>query len=608
LQKFRRKFHKYITEEELNGYIKNTVKIAKQIEKYSIITKTSPLPEFAGSREEAKAMLSRLCEAGREIKFVKEKFTNEHRIRLTYELQVINKLGMADYMLIVWDIAREARSRNIPFSTRGSVAGSLVAYLIGISWIDPIKFNTTFERFLTEDRLSLPDIDMDFSSSRRMELVEYLRTKYGADNIAHIVNFGIFHPKGAIKDVSKVYGISFTEVNNVTKSISDNITQWSEINNTKEVREFKEKYPIVWTVAENILELTRHRGVHASGVVLTPKNNIHWTPTAWSTIEDKETKDRVTEFDMYALEELGIIKLDFLGQTTLDVIQTALKNIVKFKDKELKTLDDLFKKVISDLADEKVFEQIRAGNLAGLFQMGTSRGMKDLVVAMQCKNIEDIIICITLYRSAILEVGAHTKYINRRFGREKISYIHPKMSKVLDSSEGIFLFQEQVMEMPQVLAGFTASESDNFRKGIKQKDSEKFEKWKVRFVTGCKAHSNIDEKTALKIWEEIHSWSSYGFNRCIDENTPIQLADGEKLIKDVLPGDIVKTYSTSEDKFYYDLVEKVYDNGYMDCVKITLEDGKEITCTLEHKFLCEDGKFRELKEVLEIGYSISVER
>lgn len=505
LMKFRRKYHKYMSQDKVLECMYNSIAITKQIKQFPIRTKKSALPKFSSN---SKKMLKDLCKAGGK-KLLKKRWNSKYDERLGYELGVINKLGMADYFLIVWDIAQEARRRNIPFNTRGSVAGSLVAYLIGISWIDPIYFGTNFERFLTEDRLSLPDIDMDFGKTRRMELVQYLREKYGKECVAHIVNFSKFKPRGAIKDVSRVYGESFSEVNKITKYIPDGTSEWSDIPDVKEVTDYLDKNEDVSEHAEALMGVIRHRGVHASGVILTPGDIFNWTPVAWSLIAEQDMKDKVTEFDMYALEDLNILKLDFLGQNTLDIIQHTLEII----DSDMKTFDDLMAVILKDLNNKEIYKYICTGQLIGTFQMGTSEGMRTLIQEVKPRNIFDIIICIALYRTAILTIGAHTKYINRRFGREEIEYLHPKMGDVLSETQGIMLYQEQTSSLAVHLAGFTPTESDHFRKGIKLKDKKKFEPWKKKFIVGCKKHSNIDKETAKKIWHEIEVWSGYGFNK-----------------------------------------------------------------------------------------------
>lgn len=504
LLKFRNKDHQYVTEKQVLKCISNSKKIAESIKKFPIRTKKSALPKIS---DNSKKDLKKLCVNGRKL-LIGKSWNTEYNERLEYELAVINKLGMADYFLIVWDIAQEARRRNIPFNTRGSVAGSLVAFLIGISWVDPIRFGTNFERFLTEDRLSLPDIDMDFGKQRRAELIDYLREKYGKECVAHIVNFSKFKPRGAIKDVSRVYGISFGEANKITKFIPDSAKEWSDIPDVKELNDFLSKNEDIAEHSEELQGVIRHRGIHASGVVLTPGDITKWTPVAWSLIGDEDMKDKVTEFDMYALEDMNILKLDFLGQNTLDVIQHTL-NII---NSDMKTFDDLMKVILNDLDNKKVYKYICTGQLIGTFQMGTSEGMRTLIKEVKPRNIFDIIICIALYRTAILTIGAHTKYIKRRFGREDVEYLHPKMADVLSKTQGIMLFQESPMALAVHLAGFTPTESDHFRKGIKLKDKKKFQAWQKKFINGCKKCSNIDKETAKKIWHEIEVWSGYGFN------------------------------------------------------------------------------------------------
>lgn len=504
LLKFKKRWHGYISDKALMRYVKNGNRLADAVEQFDIAPKESALPKFS---ENAKTMLKELCISG--MKKLGLSDSKAHKDRVKQELEVINRLGMDDYFLIVWDIANEARRRNIPFNTRGSVAGSLVAHLIGISWIDPLRFGTTFERFLTDDRISLPDIDMDFSKKHRDELIDYLKKKYGKNSIAHIVNYSMYKPKQAIKDVARVYDVPFSVANTVTRALPDMVEKWEDLPESGDLAEFFEKNPSVPEHAEGLMGVSRHRGVHASGVVLTPGNILHWVPVAWSLTGDEDVREKVTEFDMYDLEDMNILKLDFLGQNTLDVIQYTLDLI----GGKIKTFDDLYRVILNDLDNEKVYEYIRSGQLVGTFQMGTSEGMKKLIMDVKPTGINEIVVCISLYRSAVLAIGAHNKYIARRNGDEDVEYLHPKMESVLKDTLGIILFQEQTSQLAVELAGFTKTESDNFRKGIKQKDEGIFKNWEQKFIAGCKNVSGIDEDLAKSIWDEIVIWSSYGFNK-----------------------------------------------------------------------------------------------
>ncbi len=512
LERLRRKNHKYIKRVALNRYADNTVEIENKVEKYAIRTSESALPKFC---EDSKGELLKKCDLGRKRlkRMLKEfKWDKTYQKRLDYELGVINKLGMADYFLIVCDIMDEARKRHIACNTRGSVAGSLVAYVMDISKVDPLIFGTTFERFLTEDRISLPDIDMDFAKSRRVEMIDYLRHKYGDECVAHIVSFNIYKPKSAIKDVAKVCGVPYKETNDMTKLIPDGTEEWDDIPDEGKIAEYFDKHEEVEGYARRTLDIINARGVHASGVVLTPSNSMLWTPVAWSQVggDDGDRKDRITEFDMYHLEEMDVLKLDFLGQNTLDIIQDTVDLI---GDKNIKDFDELFAVLMSDLDNGQVYKAVAEGDLIGTFQLGTSEGMRKLAMDMKCTRIDDIIALVALYRSAVLQINAHTRYVNRKHGLEEIKYIHTDMAEVLDDTYGIFLFQEQIMEMAVHLAGFTRTESDHFRKAIKLKDAVKFGKWKDKFVEGCDKHSSIKKKQADAIWDEMKKWSSYGFNR-----------------------------------------------------------------------------------------------
>lgn len=619
---FRKQCHPYLEKDFVIDAMDNTAEIVDKVESFEIKCELSPLPKYS---KKSKEMLRKLCY---------DRWSNPEGVykeRLEYELSVIEKLGMSDYFLIIYDIAQEARKRGIPFNTRGSVAGSLVAYLIGISWIDPVIFKTTFERFLTEDRLSLPDIDMDFGKDRRTELIQYLREKYGDNSVTHIVNFSIYKPKQALKDVARVYGLSFAEVNRVTKQIKDNTEDWEEILELKDVSDFLRANPEVYEKAQAITGVIRHRGIHASGVVLTPANSMMWLPVAWSTVGEDNKKERISEYDMYALEDLNILKIDFLGQNTLDIIQYALELI---GDKKLENFDKLYAYILNNLNDEKVYETIRAGDLVGVFQLGTSDGMRDLTIRIKPQDIFEIAICISLYRTAVLEVGAHEKYINRRDGNEEVEYLHPKMESVLKDTQGIMLYQEQVMAIPTVLAGFTKSESDNFRKGIKQKDSEKFKKWEEKFINGCKQYSDIDSELADEIWNELYAWSGYGFNKCLSGDTEIYRPSRRTKNQKVTIGELYKVVHDlqyakennkmalrkklrsngygkilsmeSDDKIRPNSIKEIYYNGIQKVYRVELENGMCVDGTKNHRFFLDKHTCKSI-EMLKIGDELLVD-
>lgn len=511
-----KKYHPYISKEQCREWIRNTVKLAKRVEVYPIVPNVSTVPHISDNPDKD---LLRVCKSHPEFKKLMKNKT--YKKRFDYEYGIITKLGFSDYFLICEDFAKYARKNNIPYNSRGSVNGSLVSYFMKISWIEPVEFDCPFERFLTEDRLSLPDIDMDFSQLRRHEIIQYAKDKYGEEAVAHITNYGIWKPKGAIKDMGKILGYNYAEINTLTKKMEDNIKTMEDVyeGNYTEVHEFLERNEDIAHLSEKMCGIIRQQGVHASGVIITPGDMIKYCPVAYTTTgigKNKRKDTRVTEWDMYDLEDAGILKMDFLGLSNLDIITDAIKLSIKSQKSSGKvkftTFDELADFALKHQHDKKTYKMICSGHLIGTFQLGTSDGMMKLSKDMKPKNLDDITAIISLYRTAVLRAGMHTEFVKRRNGADwKI--IHPKMEKVLSTTYGVMVYQEDTMNIAKELAGFTGTESDYFRKAIKLKDPEKFAKWKEKFVNGCKKYSDIDKKTSLKIWDFIEKFSGYGFNR-----------------------------------------------------------------------------------------------
>ena len=504
----RMKWYPYITEKDLVQYIKTTNKIVARVEKYPIRPATSALPVYSKKPEK---LVRKICNQHRDAHLLKDE---KYKARYEMELEVIGKLKTLDYFLVVWDIAKFARANDIAYHARGSVGGSLVAYLMGISWIDPIKFNCTFERFLTEDRLSLPDIDMDFSSAKRTRIVQYVQEKYGHECVVHICNYNRWQPKQAFKDVGRILGYDFQQLNRLTSKVSDKISKWEDFVEDEGISKFLEDNEDMEPLIVNLLGVIRQQGVHASGVVLTPGPCVQWLPISYRTERDKKGAKltKVTEWDMYALEALDILKLDFLGLNHLDVVSDAINLITSRHKAPFSNLDELYAHLLADdCSDQETYKMIHREETMGTFQLGTSDGMRALGRDLKPTSIDEIVAMIALYRTAVLEANMHTEYVKRKFG-EQYTLPHPKMDKILGATHGVLLYQEQVGYLTVELAGFTATEADHFRKGIKLKDKEKFEVWKKKFISGCSEHSGMDSKTSKKIWGFIEKFAGYGFN------------------------------------------------------------------------------------------------
>jgi DNA polymerase-3 subunit alpha len=368
---------------------------------------------------------------------------------------------------------------------------------------------------------------MDFSAIGREKVVLYVREKYGEECVANICNYARWKPKGAIKDIGRVLDFKYDEINQLTKPIRDSDIAmahsageeefdqvWSNLTKYPAVIAYLAEHEDLANYAKRVTGIPHQLGVHASGVVVTPTPISDWCPVAYSTGKvGKETakRQKITEWDMYSLEDAGILKLDFLGLNTLDIIQRCIGLINEHHEVSYKDFDTLFAYLLTNLEDKETFKMISGGDTVALFQLGTSDGMVDLAKKIKPLSVEDIAIVIGLYRPATLDMGMHTEFIKRRNG-EWFGYEHPKMEKVLGSTKGVLLWQEQCSSLAVVLAGFKPSEADNFRKGIKQKDPTKIKPWHDKFITGCAECSGMDSETSENVWKFIEAFAGYGFN------------------------------------------------------------------------------------------------
>ncbi len=423
--------------------------------------------------------------------------------RLESELAVIVSMGFAGYFLIVWDFIRYAREAGIPVGPgRGSAAGSLVSYALRITDIDPLQYQLIFERFLNPDRISMPDIDIDFCMRRRGEVIHYVSEKYGRDRVAQIITFGTLGAKAVLRDVGRVLGLPYGKVDRIaklvpdmTKSLSEAATEIEalkdEVARDPEVRQIVE-------VGERLEGLTRHASVHAAGVVITPQAIEELVPLY------KTSKDEiVTQWDKDVIEKLGLLKMDFLGLRTLTVIDDTIKTLAH-QGVEL-NLDDV------PLDDEEVFRLFCDGRTNGIFQFESS-GMKDLLVRAQPSKFEDLAAFNALYRPGALSVGMVEEFIQRKTGQKKVRYIVPATEPILAETYGVIAYQEQVMQIAVEMGGFTAGEADMLRKAMGKKDPEVMAKQKEKFRNGA-IKKGYAAKKAEQVWEYIEPFAGYGFNK-----------------------------------------------------------------------------------------------
>ena len=431
--------------------------------------------------------------------------------RLDYELDVIRKMGYVDYFLIVWDFINYARSRGIPVGPgRGSAAGSLVAYCLRITNIDPLKYSLLFERFLNPERVSMPDIDIDFCFERRQEVIDYVGEKYGADKVVQIVTFGTMAAKGVIRDVGRVMDLPYAFVDQIAKMIpvelNMTIEKAMEMNpELKQLYTSDEQVGYLIDMSKRLEGLPRHTSMHAAGVVICPKSADEFVPLSRGS-----DGSITTQFPMTTLEELGLLKMDFLGLRTLTVIQNTIHNIEKHRGISLDP-DTI------DYDDKAVLSSIGTGRTDGIFQL-ESGGMKSFMKELKPQSLEDIIAGISLYRPGPMEFIP--KYIKGKEDDKSITYRCPQLVPILSATYGCIVYQEQVMQIVRDLGGYTLGRSDLVRRAMSKKKQSVMEKEKANFVygneeegvPGCVA-AGIDEKVASKIYDDMMDFAKYAFNK-----------------------------------------------------------------------------------------------
>jgi len=428
----------------------------------------------------------------------------EYEERLEREIRLIQQMKFSGYFLIVWDFIRYARSRGIPVGPgRGSAAGSLVGYCLGITDIDPLQYGLLFERFLNPERVTMPDIDIDFCTNRRGEVIQYVTEKYGRDHVAQIITFGSLAAKAAIKDVGRVLELSFSETDRISKLVpaDPKITLAKALAEEPDLAAAAERDPRVKEVldiAQRIEGMARNVGVHAAGVVISPVPLVEIVP-----LHRTAKNEIVTQFDMERLEKLGLLKMDFLGLTTLTIIHDTLELIRKNRGEELR-IEDL------PLDDAETYERIFARGLTdGVFQF-ESPGMKDMLRRARPERIEDLIALNALYRPGPMQFI--DDYIERKHGKRPVTYDLPQLEPILKETYGLPVYQEQVMQIAQAVAGYSLGEADILRRAMGKKKKEEMDRQRARFLAGARERG-IPEKKADALFDTLARFAEYGFNK-----------------------------------------------------------------------------------------------
>ncbi len=460
------------------------------------------LPHFeVPTGEDPKVYFRRLCREGCIERY--GPLTDAIEKRLAYEMEVIEEMGFVAYFLIVADFINWGKAHGVPVGPgRGSAAGSIVAYGLRITDVDPLRYDLLFERFLNRGRVSMPDIDIDFCRDKRGDVIEYVRKKYGTESVCQIVTFGTLAAKAAVRDTGRVLGIDPVLVDKISKKIpntpgtklKDAIEQDADL---KKLRDDDKQLEDLFKIALSIEGLNRHTSTHAAGVVITDRPLIEYAPLC---VVQGEVN---TQFAMTELESIGLLKMDFLGLKTLTVIERA-EQLIRESGHEVDS-------ATAPLDDRKTYEMLTRGETTGVFQL-ESTGMRELLKGMKPDVFEDIVAILALYRPGPLGSGMVETFVNRKHGREPIEYPHPSLESILKETYGVMVYQEQIMRISNVLAGFTLEEADNLRKAMGKKKPEVMEKFKGKFVKGSAARG-CDEKLASEIWETMAFFAGYGFNK-----------------------------------------------------------------------------------------------
>ncbi|AOG60745.1 DNA polymerase III subunit alpha [Spiroplasma helicoides] len=483
---------------DIDKHIKNMEMLVSQVEDEVINNNQIHFLKYPNSKEvPSDNYIESVCYEKLEF----EKLNNEeYKTRLNYELEVIKKMGFSDYFLIVGDMVQFAKSKGILVGPgRGSAAGSLVSYLLGITALDPIQWGLLFERFLNIDRVTLPDIDIDFQDNRRDEILEYLFDKYGKNHFATITTFQTIGIKNALRDCGRVFDIAIEEVNQMTKFVSDkNVLDLDKaIKDSKTLQKYKEKYPQIFEVASKIIGLPRQTGTHAAGVVFCDVD-------LWDVVPTKIGISGIlqTQYSMNYLENIGLIKTDILGLRNLSIIDEVIKYI-KISRKSSISLDDI------SLKDPKTFELLRSGETSGIFQL-ESTGMTDVLIKMNTNSVEDIAVTSSLFRPGPQE--NIPEYIKRKNSKAKKYAIDENLKDILDSTYGIIVYQEQVMEVLKKIANFSLGKADIVRRAMGKKDAKLMDQFKIEFIENAQKN-NYTQSKAEELWHYIERFAEYGFNK-----------------------------------------------------------------------------------------------
>lgn len=488
---------------EIPEAIENTLKIAQKCD-IEIPLDNVLLPHYQTPNNESHIdYLKKLAFEGLKKRY-QGNIPPEAEERLKYELSVIEETRFASYFLIVADFVNWAKNNGIMVGPgRGSAAGSLVSYALRITEVNPLEHGLVFERFLNPQRIAMPDIDVDFPDNRREEVIQYLVKKYNPENVAQIITFGTMAARAAVRDVGRVLGMPYSEVDKIAKVVPPNMPLKESIHQVPELKQFyqsDEKIRRLLDIASKIEGVARHASTHAAGVVIAPQPLTNYLPLQRP---QGDGKIHITQYSMYEIEKIGLLKMDILGLSNLTILENTLEIIEAVHGEKI----NLF---TIPLEDEKTYKLLSGGKTVGIFQL-ESKGMQRYLKQLKPTNFEDIISMVALYRPGPME--SIPDFIAAKHGKKKVTYLHPSLKPILESTYGVVVTQEQVLEIARKFAGFTYAEADILRKAVGKKIKELLEEQKKKFIEGAIKTSKVEKKLAEKVWNFIEPFARYGFNK-----------------------------------------------------------------------------------------------
>ena len=607
-------FRDHLPEQIIEEAIENTLEVANKIEDYNILGTPRipdyPIPEgYTADTYMAKVardgLVDRLhCDSYEAIDQI-------YRDRLEYEITMMQQMGFPTYFLVVWDYIKFARDHNIPVGPgRGSAAGSLVAYAMEITNIDPVHYGLLFERFLNPERKSMPDIDTDFCIEKRDQVINYVTEKYGEDRVAQIITFNRMTSKAVLRDVARVLNIPLKEADSMAKMIPVSRGKPTKlsvmISEETPEPDFRKKYlddnvisgtepPISYRrwldMAIRIEGTNKTFGVHAAGVVISAEPLDEIVP-----LQRNNDGSVITQYYMEDIEAMGLLKMDFLGLKNLTMIQKAVELIEEYRHVKI-DIDQI------DLEDKSTFDILARGDLEGIFQVESS-GMRQIVRELKPSNLEDISSILALYRPGPLDAGLIPKFINRKHGRETIDYAHEILRPILQETYGIMCYQEQIMRIAQDMGGYSLGQADLLRRAMGKKKKAEMEKYQGSFVEGS-VGKGVPQKTAEELWEDMVKFAEY----CLTYETPILTVEyGVLPIGYLVENQIsCQVYSLdSQGTLYTQPIAQWHDRGSQLVFEYQLENGQKIRSTPDHKFMTTTGEMVEIDRIFAEGLDLQM--